>query len=90
MMLRVVDKDSYLLGANLSSSVAKDKQHGVNHVGLSTSIGTNYRAETLQRVCVCVCVMFMKTETRVCICDVCVYVYRFHEYIKPMCVYVLR
>ena len=56
MVFRVVDENSHFLGTNLSSTVAKDKQHGINDIRLATAVRTNYGAETLCVLCVCVCV----------------------------------
>lgn len=47
VVLRVVNQDRYLLWSNLSCSIAKDEQHGINHVGFPTSIWANDRRETL-------------------------------------------
>ncbi len=64
VMLRAVDEDGDLFGADLPRSVAKDKEHGVNDVGLATAIGTHNGGEALC-VCACVCVC---ARARVCVC----------------------
>ena len=56
MVLRVVYENGNFLGSNLPCSVAKHKQHGVNHIGLATAIGAHYGAKALHVLCVCVCV----------------------------------
>ena len=45
MVSRVVYQDGDLLGTNFLSSVAKDKQHGVNDVTFAATIGSHDRGE---------------------------------------------
>ena len=51
VVLRIVNQDRDLLWSNLSRSVAKHKQHGVNHVWLSASVWANNWCETLCVYC---------------------------------------
>ena len=51
VVVRVVYQDGYLLRSNLSCSVAKDEQHGINHVGFPASIRADNGCETLCVVC---------------------------------------
>ena len=47
MLLRLVDQDRELLGTDLGGTVAEDKEHGVDNVGLAAAVGPNDAGETL-------------------------------------------
>lgn len=49
MLVRTVDQNRQLLGADLLSSVSKHKEHGVDHVGLATAVRTDDAGEALMR-----------------------------------------